>query len=347
MSRRHPPPVAPKSRLASFLPFVLGGGVVGVLILMALQSMKPGEFDPLREADDSPAAMVEIPTGEFVMGSDDGPVDERPAHTVVLRGFRMDETEVTNARFAAFVKATGYVTIAERTPDQVKFPDAKAGSAVYVPARCSLDPRTWAGPHPPWWRYVEGANWRRPTGPGSSLKGKMQHPAVHIAWDDAAAYAKWAGKRLPTEAEWEYAARGGLARQEFCWGSTKQGTDGKWYANTFQGEFPHTDTGADGFVGTAPVKSFPPNGYGLYDVSGNVWEWCADWYDSAYYRSSPRENPPGPATGELDGDQPQRVRRGGSYLCAEGYCRRYLPSARDKNPDDSGASHTGFRCVAD
>ena len=336
--------------MSRFLPYLLGGAVVGLLVVMAIIGGQPKAFDPLDEADDTPSPTVPIPAGEFVMGNDAGAPDEKPAHPVTLSAFRMEATEVTNARFAAFVKATGYVTVAERQPDPKKYPDAnpallKPGSAVFKPVKASFDPRTWDTPHPPWWGYVEGANWKRPTGPGSNLKGKMSHPVVHIAWEDAVAFAKWAGRRLPTEAEWEYAARGGKDKMEYCWGSEKQGTDGKWFANTFQGDFPSHDTGADGFKGLAPVKQYAPNGYGLYDMSGNAWEWCADWYDSAYYAKSPRVNPPGPETGELDGGQPQRVRRGGSYLCDDGYCRRYVPNARDKNPEDSGASHTGFRCV--
>lgn len=346
MSR--PVPVAKKG--LPFLPFVLGGVAAGLVVLLVLLSIKPGEFDPLAEADNSEPEMVDIPGGTFTMGSNNGYPDESPPHTVTVKPFKMDVTEVTNAQFARFVKATGYRTIAERTPTREQFPDApeerlRAGSATFVPVKASLDERSWNTPYPPWWRYTFGASWKHPSGPGSNLKGKMNYPVAHIAWVDAAAYAMWAGKRLPTEAEWEFAARGGLDHQEFCWGNAKQGDGGVYRANTFQGEFPQTDTGADGFAGIAPVKQYPPNGYGLYDMSGNMWEWCQDWYRADYYHSSPRDNPTGPDTGE--GPQPERVRRGGSFLCADGYCRRYLPAARDKNPDDSGASHTGFRCVKD
>ncbi len=340
-------------RVASYLPFILGGVAVGlVVVLFSISNSKgPSEFDPLVETDGTPPEMVGIPAGTFTMGSDEGTLDERPAHDVTLNAFRMDATEVTNAQFAAFVKATGYITIAERTPDPATYPNAPPervvpGSAVFVPTPvqpAELPP----GMLPDWWQFRAGANWKHPGGASRHLKGKMSHPVCHIAWEDAAAYARWARKRLPTEAEWEYAARGGLAQQEFCWGRAKQGENGLWQANTFQGTFPSFDSGVDGFVGTAPVKSFPANGYGLFDMSGNVWEWCSDWYRSDYYRASPARNPTGPTAGELDGGQPQRVRRGGSYLCAEGYCRRYLPSARDKNPEDSSACHTGFRCVAD
>lgn len=347
MSRAVTPP---KKSAMSFLPFVGGGLVVGLAVLLVVLSLKPGEFDPLSEADNSDPPMADIPGGTFVMGSDDGYPNESPPHTVTVRPFKMDVTEVTNAQFAKFVKATGYQTIAERTPTAEQYPGApperlKAGSATFVAADCSTDPQTWDAPHPPWWKYTFGANWRHPDGPKSDLRGKMNYPVVHISWADAAEYAKWAGKRLPTEAEWEFASRGGLDHQEFCWGSEKQGDDGKYRANTYQGVFPKTDTGTDGFVGLAPVKQYPPNGYGLYDVSGNAWEWCSDWYRADYYRTSPKDNPTGPASGEAG--QPERVRRGGSFLCADGYCRRYLPAARDKNPEDSAASHTGFRCVRD
>ncbi len=335
----------------------LGGGIVlgGMFATIVILSFKDGtaaEYDALLEADDAEPEMVDIPGGTFRMGNDTGAADERPAHEVTLRGFRMDKTEVTNGQFARFIKATGYVTIAERTPSRAKYPDADPknlvpGSAVY--AAVESDVHGWEGvtPVPPWWRYVRGACWRRPTGRGSDIRGKKNDPVVHIAWDDAVAYCEWAGKRLPTEAEWEYAARGGRTGDEYCWGAAPQGQGGKWYANTYQGTFPRHDAADDGYSTVAPVRQYPPNGYGLFDMSGNVWEWCADWYDSEYYAHSPKANPPGPEIGEQEGGQPQRVRRGGSFLCADSYCKRYTPHARDKNPPDSGASHTGFRCVQD
>lgn len=341
-------PSSTKTRSASWW-WVIPAGVLvtlaGVLIAMSWD----WEYDPLSEADDTEPEMVLIPGGTFWMGRDDGPADERPAHEVTVSPFYMDITEVTVGQFAAFVKATGYVTVAERVPTREQYPNAdplllKAGSAVFVPT--AVNPFEYPGV---WWRYVPGANWRHPEGPHSSVKGKKNYPVVQIAWEDANAYAQWAGKRLPTEAEWEFAARGGLDRKPFCWGDAKQGEGGRWYANTYQGDFPAHDRGDDGFVGLAPVKSFPPNGYGLYDMSGNAWEWCADWYDPDYYKVSPKVNPQGPDMGPLiEGEmQPQKVRRGGSFLCDDGYCKRYLPSARDKNPIDSSANHTGFRCVKD
>lgn len=330
--------------MASVIVLLLGG-------LIAINLASRPTKEPLPEVDDRPPEMVQIPAGTFLMGSDSGAPDEKPVHEVTLSSFQIDKTEVTNGQFAAFVQATGYITIAEQKPDPKRYPDVAPsklvpGSALFVPVEAPLH-GPWETAHPPWWKYQPGANWRHPEGPTSNLDGKRDHPVVHIAWDDAMAYCKWAGKRLPTEAEWEYAARGGLRRQEFCWGSESQGAGGVWRANTFQGTFPSKDTGADGFVGIAPVGKYPANGYGLFDMSGNVWEWCSDYYDSQYYRTSPRENPRGPTMGEKEGDQPLRVRRGGSFLCADSYCRRYLPSARDSNPSDSGAIHTGFRCVKD
>jgi sulfatase modifying factor 1 len=254
---------------------------------------------------------------------------------------------VTNDQFAMFVADTGYVTVAERQLDPKDFPDAKPedlvpGSVVFTP------PSHAVGLNNPlvWWRYVKGASWKHPEGPASSLKGRGNHPVVHVAWEDASAYAKWAGKRLPTEAEFEFAARGGLDRQPYVWGSEfKPG--GKFQANTFQGRFPDTNTAEDGFVGTSPVGSFPPNGYGLTDMAGNVWEWCADWYRPDYYEHSPAKNPRGPDD-SFDPDEPgaqKRVQRGGSYLCSDSYCTGYRPSARMKCTPDTGLSHSGFRCV--
>jgi len=321
--------------------------VVGLVIGVLAFGGQSDDAAALREADDRPPEMVSVPGGTFWMGRADGPADERPAHEVTVSPFRMDATEVTVGQFAAFVKATGYVTVAERAFDAKRYPDAapefrKPGSAVFVPIDVDVNEQPGA-----WWRYVPGANWRHPEGPKSDVRGKKNDPVVQIAWEDADAYAKWAGKRLPTEAEWEWAARGGWDRKPFCWGDAQQGEGGKWYANAYQGRFPAEDTGADGFAGLAPVRSFPPNGYGLYDMSGNAWEWCSDWYDPEYYGASPKDNPKGPVTGPRIEGEMQKVRRGGSYLCDNSYCQRYLPSARDKNPTDSGASHTGFRCVKD
>jgi len=297
--------------------------------------------------------MVRIPSGEFWMGSDHPDMeDARPVHRVHVDGFLMDRTEVTNDQFAAFVAATGYVTVAERRPDTKDFPDAKPedlvpGSVVFTPP-----------PHPValsdayvWWRYVKGASWRHPEGPASDLKGRGNHPVVHVAWEDAAAYAKWAGKRLPTEAEFEFAARGGLDRQPYVWGKEiKPG--GKFQANTFQGHFPDSNTAEDGFTGTAPVGSFPANGYGLYDMAGNVWEWCADWYRADYYEQFAAvggvvRNPRGPLD-SFDPAEPgvaKRVQKGGSFLCTDQYCARYMPGARGKGEASTGTNHVGFRCM--
>jgi formylglycine-generating enzyme required for sulfatase activity len=301
----------------------------------------------------SPKGMVWVPGGEFHMGSDEPAFrDARPLHRVRVDGFWMDATEVTNEQFAAFVQATGHVTIAERTPRAEDFPGAPAenlvaGSVVFVPP---------AGPVPldthfRWWAYVKGADWRHPEGPGSDLKGREKHPVVHVAWADAQAYAKWAGKRLPTEAEWEFAARGGLDRKPYAWGDEFQ-PGGKFMCNSFQGHFPDKNTGGDGFVGAAPVGSFPPNGYGLYDTAGNVWEWCSDWYRPDYFQRLAREaevavNPQGPPDSE-DPAEPgvaKRVMKGGSYLCTDQYCSRYMPGGRGKGEPDTGTSHVGFRCV--
>lgn len=307
---------------------------------------------PEMPPEEAPEGMVWIPAGTFQMGdSSKEPIfkDALPVHEVELDGFWIDRTEVTNAQFAQFVEATNYVTIAERKPELKYFPGLTAEqlpkepmSQVFTPPAKGTRVRN----HLDWWRLVVGADWRHPDGPKSDLKGKENHPVVHIAYDDAVAYATWAGKRLPTEAEWEYAARGGLKKEPFVWGSELR-PGGKWMANIWQGNFPFENTKEDGYVTTAPVASFPANGYGLHDMAGNVWEWCSDWYRPDYYRLSSRKNPPGPAEC-YDPDEPglpKRVQRGGSFLCAEDTCVRYRPAGRGKGEVYSATSHLGFRCV--
>jgi len=291
--------------------------------------------------------MVWIAGGTFWMGADDGRSDELPLHQVTVDGFWMDKTEISNEQFEKFVDATGYVTIAERKPDAKDFPGADP--QLLVPGSLVFTPPPEAVPLNDasiWWRYVPGANWRHPDGPDSSLAGRANYPVVQVAWEDAAAYARWAGKRLPTEAEWEFAARGGLDRQKYDWGN-EQKPNGQWRANIWQGEFPIQNTSEDGFKGLAPVGSFAPNDYGLYDMAGNVWEWCADWYRPDYYAHSPAKNPTGPDD-SYDPDEPgakKRVQRGGSYLCSDVYCSGYRPGARMKCTPDTGLSNAGFRCV--
>ncbi len=273
--------------------------------------------------------------------------DAQPLHTVSLDGFFMDATDVTNAQFARFVHATGYVTVAERRPDPKLFPGVPPaklvpGAVVFIPPphAVPLDNAS------RWWRYVPGANWRHPTGPNSTIAGRADYPVVDVCWDDAAAYARWAGKRLPTEAEWEYAARGGLSQNPYVWGRAFQ-PHGRQMANTFQGHFPDHNTHADGYTGTSPVRAFPPNKVGLYDMAGNVWQWCADWYRPDYYTVSPSKNPRGPAD-SLDPDEPgipKKAQRGGSFLCTDQYCSRYMPGSRGKGDIMTGASNLGFRCV--
>jgi formylglycine-generating enzyme len=310
----------------------------------------------------SPTGMVWIPGGEFSMGAD-GTVngasccspgtiaDTLPIHRVSVDGFWMDATEVTNAQFAKFVEATDYVTVAEIAPTKEEFPTAPpenlvAGSVVFTPTRGPVP----LDDHYRWWTYAHGANWRHPTGPQSDLKGKENYPVVQIAYRDALAYAQWAGKRLPTEAEWEFADRGGLPRTLYAWGDEfKPG--GKFMANTYQGQFPVKDTGEDGFAGIGPVKSFSPNGYGLYDMAGNVWEWCSDWYRADAYSQAASaavtSNPSGPAD-SADPAEPgvaKRVMRGGSFLCSDQYCTRYMAGTRGKGEPNTGTNHLGFRCV--
>ncbi|TAH38192.1 MAG: formylglycine-generating enzyme family protein [Planctomycetota bacterium] len=306
--------------------------------------------------------MVWIPGGEFSMGSDaacDGLCalpgltrDALPVHRVRVDGFWMDATEVTNGQYRKFVEATGYVTIAEQTPRAEDFPGAPpenlvAGSTVFTPTPGPVPLNN----HYQWWRYQKGADWRQPEGPGSDLRGREQHPVVHIAYDDAVAYARWAGKRLPTEAEWEFAARGGLTGKIYAWGDEFR-PGGKVMANTYQGAFPVQDTGEDGFAGIAPVAQFPANAYGLFDMAGNAWEWCSDWYRPDYYAQlaaagGAARNPQGPVS-SFDPAEPserKRVHRGGSFLCTDQYCTRYMVGTRGKGEISTGASHLGFRCV--
>ncbi|WP_199139818.1 formylglycine-generating enzyme family protein [Pedobacter sp. ASV12] len=292
--------------------------------------------------------MVWIKGGEFAMGTDDPSfADAQPIHRVKVNGFWMDEHEVTNAEFERFVKATGYQTVAERTLDPKDFPgvDPKAlvpGSAVFTPPDHAVPLNQPLA----WWTYMAGANWQHPFGPAS--QNQANEPVVHVSYTDAEAYAKWAGKRLPTEAEWEYAARAGQTGQKYYWGNELK-PRGKWVANIFQGEFPQNNSLEDGFKGIAPVKSFPPNAFGLYDMDGNVWEWCSDFYRPDYYAQSPSVNPKGPAD-SYDPDEPgtvKRVQRGGSFLCSDQYCIRYRAGSRGKGEINSGSNNLGFRCVSD
>jgi formylglycine-generating enzyme required for sulfatase activity len=311
----------------------------------------------------APEGMVWIPGGEFSMGAPDPPdmrdavgmqatTDSRPVHRVYVDGFWMDATEVTNAQFAGFVDDTGYVTVAERTPDARDFPGAPpehlvAGSVTFSPPDHAV-PLT---DHFQWWSYVKGANWRHPRGPDSSISGQDTLPVVHVAYEDALAYSAWAGNRLPTEAEWEFAARGGLAGQVYAWGNEFR-REGGWMANSHQGHFPDHDTAADGHAGIAPVAQFPPNAYGLYDVGGNVWEWVSDWYRPDYYAELAAaggiaRNPRGPAS-SFDPAEPgerKRVMRGGSFLCTDQYCSRYMVGTRGKGDIGTGTNHLGFRTV--
>ena len=306
---------------------------------------------PLVAADPAPpSGMVYIKGGPFQMGSIDGPDDEQPIHEVSVRAFYMDVTEVTNDQFAEFVKVTNYVTVAERPLTAKDLPGLLPEFEGKTLGLCHRAPEGEAklADYRQWWVPVFGANWRHPDGAETNIDGKGKNPVVHVCYDDALAYCKWAGKRLPTEAEWEFAARGGVTGNRFMWGNDFT-PGGKWMANTWQGKFPKENTGEDGFKATAPVGTFPANGFGLFDMAGNVWEMCADWYLPDYYKNSPKENPPGPTT-SFDPDEPgipKRVMRGGSWMCADSYCRGYRPSARMKTAPDTGLANTGFRCVKD
>ncbi len=291
--------------------------------------------------------MVWIPSGKFTMGATNGQADEIPLHEIELDGFWMDRFEVTNEDFARFAEATGHITIAERKPKPEDFPGVPEenlvpGSIVFNPP----DREVPLNNHYLWWKYEPGASWRHPTGPDSNHKTLAKHPVVHVAWLDAMAFAKWVGKRLPTEAEWEYASRSGSKNLEYTWGNEKK-PGGKWLGNIFQGKFPLSNTVEDGFNGTAPVGKYPPNSFGLYDMAGNVWEWCNDWYMPDYYSKSPKKNPQGPDE-SYDPNEPgvwKKVNRGGSFLCNDAYCAGYRPSMRMKTSADTGIGHTGFRCV--
>lgn len=308
---------------------------------------------------DKPAlatGMRRIEGGSFRMGSDHHYAEEAPSHRVNVDGFWIDETPVTNRQFRAFVEATGHVTFAEIAPDPKDYPGAlphmlRAGSLMFAPPSHPVDLRDWSQ----WWSFKFGATWRKPYGSGSSLKGLDDHPVVHIAYRDAEAYAAWAGKSLPTEAEWEFAAWGGREGAEFAWGDELT-PDGRHMANIWQGHFPHENTREDGWARTSPVRAFPSNGYGLYDMIGNVWEWTADFWSVRHQGDAPKaccvpQNPRGgPEADSFDPRQPEiriprKVLKGGSHLCAPAYCRRYRPAARHAEPVDTSTSHVGFRCV--
>jgi formylglycine-generating enzyme required for sulfatase activity len=318
----------------------------------------PSVADPRhrQETLPHPSDMAWIAGGTFRMGSDRHYPEERPVHRATVDGFWIDIHPVTNAQFERFVAATGYVTIAERPLDPADFPDAilellKPGALVFRKTAAPVDLRDIRN----WWAYVPGASWRHPEGPDSDIDGRRDHPVVHVAYEDAEAYAAWAGKALPTEAEWEFAARGGLDGAAYCWGEDFM-PGGRVMANTWQGEFPWQNLAPDGFERTSPVGAFPANGYGLRDMAGNVWEWTSDWYATRHPADAAKPcciplNPRGPARdGSYDANQPaitipRKVVKGGSFLCAPSYCRRYRPAARQPQMVDSAMSHIGFRCV--
>jgi formylglycine-generating enzyme required for sulfatase activity len=355
------PVLPPATRSA----LILGGFIVAFVLMSAwwvsreaLRIKHQRENTAAASAGIAEADMVWIPAGSFTMGGvgADVPWDEQPLHDVRLDGFFMDKYEVTNAQFLKFAEATGYITVAERplsaktTPGLLPEFEGKSASL------CLRKPEPGeklTGNAYQWWEPRIGANWRHPEGEGSNLKGRENHPVVHVCYEDALAYCQWAGKRLPTEAEWEYAARGGLVAKPFIWGNDML-PGGKWMANIWQGEFPAEHRVEDGFATTAPVGSFPANGYGLHDMAGNVWELVSDWYRPDYYTAlaknpdrNARKNPPGPAD-SYDPDEPgtqKKVTRGGSWMCSDNYCRGYRPSARMKTAPDTGLQNTGFRCV--
>jgi sulfatase modifying factor 1 len=367
-------PDTPVSRVALFLIVTIIGGTNSPLPSVSAQtgfhsSVTAGvAFGPTvpntsHQPGIAPRGMVWIPGGQFSMGAQDPPnvdmvgmqatVDSRPIHRVYVDGFFMDKTDVTNAQFAEFVRATGYITIAEKTPIAADVPGAPAeslvaGGVVFSPPNHAVALNN----ELQWWSYVQGANWRHPTGPTSSIKNKDNYPVVQVAYADVEAYTHWAHKRLPTEAEWEFAARGGLAGKPYVWGEKFQ-PNGKWMANTHQGHFPDQDAGSDGFAGLAPVAQYSPNGYGLYDMAGNVWQWTSDWYRPDYYLQLTKvggvsRNPKGPES-PFDPAEPgekKKVHRGGSFLCTDQYCSRYMVGTRGKGEVSTGTNHLGFRCVS-
>jgi sulfatase modifying factor 1 len=324
-----------------------------------MNTMTTAEFAPTEGTADRSRRehAIWIPGGTFRMGSDTHYPEEAPVHRVSVDGFWIDRTPVTNGAFRAFVEATGYVTFAEIPPDAKDYPGAlphmlKAGSLVFTAPRRAVNLKDWSQ----WWTFQFGANWRQPYGPGTSIKNMDEYPVVHVAYKDAEAYAHWAGMRLPTEAEWEFAARGGLDGADFAWGD-ELNPDGRSMANTWQGDFPNQNLATDGFERTSPVAAFPPNGYGVYDMIGNVWEWTTDWYSAKHVADAAKaccipQNPRGAREDEsLDACQPtikipRKVLKGGSHLCAPNYCQRYRPAARHAQQVDSSATHIGFRCVA-
>jgi len=346
-------------------PIALAAALAGLLV--SCEKAETTAVSGLETKD----GMVKIKGGSTTMGSEgsfETPYgqtecpEERPLRPIEVSDFWIDQTEVTNDQYAAFTKATGYVTFAEREAKLEDFPEEarsslpefpfNQGAMVFTPPETFegdvMDPSSFLA----WWRWDPDANWRHPLGKGSDISGKGDHPVVSLTYDDAAAYAKWAGKRLPTEAEWEFAARGGLKGKTYSWGDELKPGD-KWMANTFHGEFPTKDTAEDGFAGSAPVKSFPPNGYGLYDMAGNAWEICSDFYDPEYPSHCDKCDPKGPETwfnrdaGRRNVGVPSHVTKGGSFLCHISYCMRYRPGARHSTEADSPANHVGFRCVRD
>ena len=336
---------------------------------MSCESALPSRFLTTKDTSNisksktvSYEGMVQIPVGKFMMGASDneGRSDEYPQHRVKISSFWMDATEVTNAQFKKFVDATGYITTAEKNPDWEEIkkqlpvgtpkPDESvlvASSLVFTPTSKAVDLYDASQ----WWSWIHDADWKHPQGPASSIKGKDNYPVVHISWDDANAYANWMGKRLPTEAEWEYAARGGLVDKKYFWGD-EDPEKGQPKANIWQGKFPYLNLATDKFKGAAPVKSFVPNKFGLYDMAGNVWEWCSDWYTPDYYMKLDKTlsiNPKGPSKSydPMEPSVAKKVIRGGSFLCNSSYCKGYRVTARMKSSPDTGLEHTGFRCVAD